>query len=527
MDHTIETELQNILASRRFCNAPRLSKFLRFLVEQKAAGNMDALKESVIAHEVYDRGTNYDSARASTVRTEAVRLRKALSEYYEGLEKPAAIRFEIPVGSYVPVFHYRPSESPVIPVSVAASALNDAAPLLPGALSVPASQLLGTTSPERSPFRFSAQKPLWLFGVSSIVALILGFYGYGKRFDNVGKSPQSDTVKLLLQASDALHTAAFRNVPAEGISVELKDAIRLFGVAIKSDPDYAAAWAGLSRAKYRAARSDRANFLRWMNESRRAARKATDLEAGQADGWTVQARIAYYVDFDLQRAEKLYERGVPLDQSDEESAEEYVDLLMQLGKSAKAQQIVGQQLGRAPHSSHWRLQQAKLLLADGRSEEAIQLVTSSSSEQVAPASVYWLKGKNALLRGDRVAAQEFFEQSLLDEPLQRASLTLAGEMAAFSGNRDRQQQINEALEQRIRLGRSAELSLARIAAAANDQRTSIKWLTEAFRYRDPAVVFVTKNDPAERKWFQTISHLPEYKRLLQEFPAWRALWDQP
>src|SRR5512132_65375 len=61
-----------------------------------------ALKESVLAHELYGKGTDFDGGTDPVVRVDARRLRDKLREYYEGRSDPVVI--SLPKGSYVPVF---------------------------------------------------------------------------------------------------------------------------------------------------------------------------------------------------------------------------------------------------------------------------------------------------------------------------------------------------------------------------------------------------------------------------------------
>ena len=91
-------ELEKILSSPRFANSPRLSRFLSFIVEHALAGRTAMLKESVIAIEVYERGSDYDPSKDSTVRAEASRLRRVLADYYDGLDAPSPLRIEVPKG---------------------------------------------------------------------------------------------------------------------------------------------------------------------------------------------------------------------------------------------------------------------------------------------------------------------------------------------------------------------------------------------------------------------------------------------
>jgi TolB-like protein/Flp pilus assembly protein TadD len=96
-------QLERVLASPGFYRNERLSRFLRFVVDQHLAGRDEELKESVIAVEVLGRSPDHDPKHDSIVRTEAARLRARLSEYYLGEGKTDLLVIELPKGGYVPV----------------------------------------------------------------------------------------------------------------------------------------------------------------------------------------------------------------------------------------------------------------------------------------------------------------------------------------------------------------------------------------------------------------------------------------
>ena len=108
----VHEHLQAILASRPFVNAARARRFLTHIVEQTLAGRTDGIKELVLGIEVFDRPRDFDPKLDTVVRVEAGKLRKRLEEYYadEGAEAP--LRIEVPKGSYVPQFQYRPQQPP-------------------------------------------------------------------------------------------------------------------------------------------------------------------------------------------------------------------------------------------------------------------------------------------------------------------------------------------------------------------------------------------------------------------------------
>ena len=101
-DIVIRAELERILASEVFSRSQQLRRFLAFIVDQRLAGQGQSLKESVLAHELYGKGTDFDGGADPVVRVDARRLRDKLREYYEGRSDPVVI--SLPKGSYVPVF---------------------------------------------------------------------------------------------------------------------------------------------------------------------------------------------------------------------------------------------------------------------------------------------------------------------------------------------------------------------------------------------------------------------------------------
>jgi adenylate cyclase len=95
--------VDRISAHRLFAESPRLSRFLRYVVEESLAGRSAGIKEYTVAVEVYGRPPGFDPRTDATVRVEAGRLRSKLTKYYleEGDFDP--IRISLPRGTYIPV----------------------------------------------------------------------------------------------------------------------------------------------------------------------------------------------------------------------------------------------------------------------------------------------------------------------------------------------------------------------------------------------------------------------------------------
>ena len=104
----IATALERVLASPAFARATRLRAMLRYLVEASAAGRIERLNETSVALDVFQRpAASFDSARDPIVRVSANRLRSALARHSARDGAGAALRFEIPPGSYVVLFRRR------------------------------------------------------------------------------------------------------------------------------------------------------------------------------------------------------------------------------------------------------------------------------------------------------------------------------------------------------------------------------------------------------------------------------------
>jgi TolB-like protein len=99
----VRRQLDRLLASAVFANAGRMSRFLKFVVEQTLAGEGERLKEYVIGVEVFDRDASYDPRLDSIVRVEAARLRSKLAEYYAGEGRSDAVVLSLPKGGYSPI----------------------------------------------------------------------------------------------------------------------------------------------------------------------------------------------------------------------------------------------------------------------------------------------------------------------------------------------------------------------------------------------------------------------------------------
>jgi len=100
----INDALGKILSSPVFKRSPLLSKFLRFVVEETLEGNDNQIKEYTVGINALNKPHNFNPQLDASVRINAIRLRKMLSEFYQLNGNSAEIRIELPKGSYIPTF---------------------------------------------------------------------------------------------------------------------------------------------------------------------------------------------------------------------------------------------------------------------------------------------------------------------------------------------------------------------------------------------------------------------------------------
>lgn len=112
----IAQHVTHVLQSPPFARAPRMQRFLSFLVDEMLAGRSAQLKEYTIAVAVYDKPPEFEPGASAGIRVEAGRLRKLLMAYSMEHGYADSVVLEIPKGSYVPQFRRRTKPTDEAPV---------------------------------------------------------------------------------------------------------------------------------------------------------------------------------------------------------------------------------------------------------------------------------------------------------------------------------------------------------------------------------------------------------------------------
>lgn len=125
-DDQVRDALKSILASSEFRSVPQLRAFLNYVVCAVLDKRVDEIKGYTIAVEALGRDPSFNPVTDPIVRVEAARLRRRLSDFYEGSGNAEPLRITIPKGSYVPdiTVHMMPNlvDRPQVSNTVAQSA---------------------------------------------------------------------------------------------------------------------------------------------------------------------------------------------------------------------------------------------------------------------------------------------------------------------------------------------------------------------------------------------------------------------
>ena len=96
--------LAAVLGSEALARSEQLRAFIRYVCEEEIEGRGNELTEYWIGIHALGRPPEFSPLEDSSVRTRAYELRQRLQKYYETENPDAAIRIELPKGTYAPRF---------------------------------------------------------------------------------------------------------------------------------------------------------------------------------------------------------------------------------------------------------------------------------------------------------------------------------------------------------------------------------------------------------------------------------------
>jgi len=105
--------LEAAAASSNLKRAARLREFLFYVGRKSIKEGYTDIHEQEIGQAVFGRRESYDTSQDNIVRVSATELRKRVDAFFATEGKDEPLIFEIPRGSYTPIFHLRKLEPPI------------------------------------------------------------------------------------------------------------------------------------------------------------------------------------------------------------------------------------------------------------------------------------------------------------------------------------------------------------------------------------------------------------------------------
>ena len=272
---------------------------------------------------------------------------------------------------------------------------------------------------------------------------------------------------------------------------EIDAAQQYFEMALKKDPNYALAYAGLALAWAARNQIGLTTYSEAAPKTRAAALKAVELDETAAETHYVLAIIRTWFDWDWEGAEPEFKRAIELNPSFPDARAYYSHLLIYMGRSEEAMVQGRKAIELDPLNSLFRGMWGVDLVCARRYDDAIaegrQVLRLSSPDDVIAQNVLWyayhLKGmhKEAL-----AAAKTFLNAVYADADVNK---TLEG-LDAQDGYQGAMRAAAEALTAHFHRSYATPIDVGMLYLFAGDKSRALDWLEKGYELHDSTMPYI-------------------------------------
>ena len=261
-----------------------------------------------------------------------------------------------------------------------------------------------------------------------------------------------------------------------------------FQQAVELAPDSALAWAGLADANIRLAGQSGEHGHEALAKGRKAITTALAFDSEVPEVYLVQARIAFFNDWDWPAAEEAIQKALALRPGDVTALRARANLAATLGRTAEAVNTYRDLIARDPLDGTLPFGFVSKLILAGELDEAEsvlrRLLEQNPRANSANAFLSRVLSETGRLEEAMVYARK--------EPLHYSRLTAVGVLEYKLGNIAAATVVQQELLQKY--GDAASYQQASVAAASGDADKTMEWLETGYATRDPGLTSV-KADP--------------------------------
>jgi TolB-like protein/Flp pilus assembly protein TadD len=300
--------------------------------------------------------------------------------------------------------------------------------------------------------------------------------------------------------------------------------IELFERCVEVDPDYAAAWAALSRAHaYRAASGQGEVESGWLAADA-AARRAVELDPRLGDAHVALGMVDLWHRWDVDAAYEHFQKALSLNPGSALARQSFGMHLLVIGEPERAVEEMEMAARLDPLSMLMLYSLAWALLEAERYEEVVEVCDRVLATDPAFRAAHDGKGSALMRLGRFDEAARALERvvEITGDPYK--GLAQRGHNYALMGRTDEARRALEMLRERQRLHpeQSLEADFAYVHAGLGELDEALRWLTAAAEKRLGEVLF-SVNSPL---WREVRVH-PGHRELIERVGLARLSRERP
>lgn len=254
-----------------------------------------------------------------------------------------------------------------------------------------------------------------------------------------------------------------------------------FQRALARDPRFAAAWAALADLWLLRGRYGNASSREQVDQARRAALKALELDPELAEGHAAVAQVYADYDWNWSQAEREYRRALELNPSSDVAHAQFAQLLLFRRDFEGALEHAGRATEIDPLSPIWASMRGATLDAAGQHEEAIRSLEETRRVHTGFAPALLNLGIAYTNAGKPELGMARLQEALKLRPGSTQLLSLLAFAQARAGHRDVALATLRDVEKSAEHEPAPSPSLALAWTALGDHDRAFSWLERAYR----------------------------------------------
>ena len=298
------------------------------------------------------------------------------------------------------------------------------------------------------------------------------------------------------------------NLTARRTAADAKKAVEYFEQAIKLDPNFARAYAGMASAYIASGNLGGGSPREQFEKAKSAVTKALELDNNLAEAYVARAGITHRYDWDWVGAEKDLLHAIELEPNNDGAHGVYANLLVESGRFDEGMAELETAQAINPVSPGYQRNRGQFLYFARRYDEAIvQLKRVIEVDENYRTAYAWLWYAYQMKGDDEAAYQWFMKFQKLANPEIIEPLQMAYQTAGWQGVKRKKLEIDKQNEHQPG---SNLFATARLCALLGEKEQAFDYLNKAIEKRYGQMVAL-KADPT----FDSLRSDPRFDELLK------------